>query len=133
MKLNFQKLCVMKCLPYYSDCLSYSDQCEWFFFFFFFFQKNQVSSCKVMSKKPFSTHIVYTSNLHTRLQSPCETKLSKENFCKLLVIKFWIKWGVVCENLTGGCQTEPQKPFWAHLPQIYILEPSPHVRLNFQR
>ena len=26
-----------------------------------------------------------------------------------------------------------QKPFWAHLPQIYILGPSPHVRLNFQK
>ena len=23
------------------------------------------------------------------------------------------------------------KPFWAHLPQIYILGPTPHVRLDF--
>ena len=26
--------------------------------------------------------------------------------------------GFLCENLTGGCQVMPQKPFWAHLPQI---------------
>ena len=27
----------------------------------------------------------------------------------------------------------PQKPFWAHLPQIHVLGPSPHVRLNFHK
>ena len=27
----------------------------------------------------------------------------------------------------------PKKPFWAHLPQVYKLGPSPHVRLNFQK
>ena len=87
-----------------------------------------------MPKKPFSTHIVYTPNLHTRLQSLlCETKFSKENFSKMLVIKCWMKWGVVCENLTGSSQVMPQKSFWAHLPQIYILGPSPHVILNFQK
>ena len=49
---------------------------------------NQASICRVMPKKPFSTHIVYTPNLHTRLQSLlCETKFSKENFSKVLVIK----------------------------------------------
>ena len=91
MKLNFQKLCVMKCLPYYSDCLSYSDRCEWFFFFFFSSKKSGKQLQSYEQKTifhPFSTHIVYTLNLHTRLQSPCETKLSKENFCKLLVITF---------------------------------------------
>ena len=95
---------------------------------------NQANICQVMPKKPFSTHIVYTPNLHTRLQSLlCEAKFSKEDFCKVLVIKFWIKWGAICENLTGSCQVMPQKLFWAQLPQIYILEPSPHVRLNFQK
>ena len=95
---------------------------------------NQANICQVMPKKPFSTHIVYTPNLHTRLQSLlCETKFSKENFSKVLVIKCWMKWGVVCENLTGSSQVMPQKSFWAHLPQIYILGPSPHVILNFQK
>ena len=27
----------------------------------------------------------------------------------------------------------PKKPFWAHLPQVYKLDPSPHVRQNFQK
>ena len=71
-------------LPYYSDCLSYSDQCEPLFVFFL----NQANICQVMPKKPFSSHIVYTPNLQTRLQSLlCEAKFSKEDFCKVLVIK----------------------------------------------
>ena len=99
-----------------------------------FFLLNQASICQVMSTKPFSTHIVYTPNLHTRLQSLLrETKISKENFCIVLVIEFWIKWGVVCKNLTGSCQVAPQKSIWTHLPQLYILGPNPHVRLNFQK
>ena len=45
----------------------------------------------------------------------------------LVYMKFWIKSGVFCVNLTRGCQVMPQKPFWANLPQIHLLDPSPCV------
>ena len=51
----------------------------------------------------------------------------------MFIIKFWIKWGLVCEILTSGCEIMPEKTFWAHLPQIYVLGPSPHVRLNLNK
>ena len=73
----------------------------------------------------------FAPNLQIQSQSPCETKFKKKKF-QVLIIKFWIKW-VVCENLTIGCQVMPKKPFWVHLPQIYKLGPSPHVRLNFRK
>ena len=63
-----------------------------------------------------------------------KSKISFKNWikCDLLIKNFWIKWGVVRENLTSSCQAMPQKPYWAHLAQIYKLVSSPHVRLNYQ-
>ena len=49
----------------------------------------------------------FAPNLCTRSQSPYQTKFFKEIVWKVLVIKFWIKWGVVCENLISGCRVMP--------------------------
>ena len=70
---------------------------------------------------------LFGTNWQTRFQFPCETKLSKTSFCQVLIIKFWLKWGVFCENLLSGCQIRPGKPLPAHLPQICMLDPSPYT------
>ena len=79
------------------------------------------------------TLVSFAPSLQIRSQSPCETKFSKKIFCQALIIKFWIKWGVVCKDLTSGCQVMPKKPFWASLPRVYKLGPSFHVRINFPK
>ena len=79
------------------------------------------------------TLVSFSPSLQIRSQSPCETKFSKKIFCQALIIKFWIKWGVVCKDLTSGCQVMPKKTFWASLSRVYKLAPSFHVRINFPK
>ena len=77
--------------------------------------------------------VSFAPSLQIRSQSPCQTKLSKKISCQVLIIRFWIKWGVVCEDLTSGCQVMPKKTFWVSLPQVYKLGPSFHITLNFPK
>ena len=87
---------------------------------------NLTNGWQIMSKKLFWTYL--HPNLCTRSKSPCETIFSNKKVCQVLIIKFWLKWGVVCENLTSGCYVMSEKPFLAHSPQIYMLGLSSHTR-----
>ena len=94
--------------------------------------KNLTGSCQVAAQKWFWVHLpqicILGPSPHVRLNF----KKKKKNG-KVLVIKFWKKWGVVCKNLTDSCQVAPQKSIWAHLPQIYMLGFSPHVSQNLKK
>ena len=46
-------------------------------------------------------------------------RLKFQKKCQVLVVKFWIKWGVVCENLTIGVELMSKKPFWPY--QLGVL------------
>ena len=45
---------------------------------------------------------LFAPNLHTKTQPPWGSKFTIKK-SPVFFMKFWIKWGVVCENLTCGC------------------------------
>ena len=73
----------------------------------------------------------YVPNLYNRAQPPWGTKFLIKKSSLFYIHEILNKMRGFCVNLTRGCQVMPQKPFWAHLPQIHLQGPSPNVRLNF--
>ena len=85
------------------------------------FQKEQllvIKSWNVFSKKTIlDPHV---SKLQTFPIGPRPyVRLKFQKKCQVLVVKFWIKWGVVCENLTIGFELMSKKPFWPY--QLGVL------------
>ena len=93
---------------------------------------NKMRSCLWKSGKWLPSYAqkiildLFAPNLYTRAQVPWGSRFLVKKI-PVLFMKFWTKWGFVCENLTGGCRVMSQKRFWAHFPQIHILGPSPHL------
>ena len=55
--------------------------------------------------------------------------LKKKVVWKVLVMKFWIKWGVLCENLTSGCEVILKTHFFPFAPNL-CARPQPPWCLN---
>ena len=73
----------------------------------------------------------FVPNLVTRPQSPHMTKISEFNFCKMLVIKSWTKWGVGYKYWMIHYGAMSNILFWAKVGQNIVLGPRPPVILNF--